>query len=345
MKHAAIIGGTGYGAIELVRLLQMHRHIKVTKIISQSREGESLEKVYPHLHSFFDQPMELYDAEQLKKEVDIIFFATPSGVSKEAIPHFLDSGIQCIDLSGDLRLAAEDYEEWYHKSAASAALLDKTVFGLSEIYKEEISHANIIANPGCYPTAALLGLIPAVKAGVIEKDTIIIDAKSGVSGAGSSLSEMTHYSEMNENMVPYKFGKHQHIPEIERYLAKEAGEKINVVFSTHLVPVTRGLLCTMYGRLSKKMTIEEIVDLYEKFYQEEPFVRIQPAGAFPTMKQVAGSNFCDIGIHVDTRTNQLVIVSVIDNLVKGAAGQAIQNANLMNGWEVWHGLTAVPLYP
>ena len=346
LKKAAIIGGTGYGALELIRLIQNHEHIELTKIISHSQAGEQITSIYPHLSGFIVSPMEALDIEKLKTEMDIIFFATPAGVSKDLVEQLDGSDVQCIDLSGDLRLSTrEEYTKWYHKVAAPQEILDKAVYGLPEINREKIKDAKLVSNPGCFPTSATLGLIPLVNNSVIDTESIVIDGKTGVSGAGGKQSAMTHFSETNENVKLYKVGQHQHIPEIEQYLSELTNESVTTTFTTHLVPMTRGIICTIYGKLKKYMTTEEAVEMYKQYYESHPFVRIREAGVIPTTKEVHGSNFCDIGIYVDERTNQIIIASVIDNLVKGASGQAIQNANIMNSWEEDHGLTQVPIYP
>lgn len=345
MKKAAIIGGTGYGAIELIRLLQSHKEIQLTKIISQSQAGEDLSSTYPHLSGIITKKMESLDLEELEKEIDILFLATPAGVAKNIIPSFQDTSIQCIDLSGDFRLTGEEYREWYGKEPAPAEFLEKAVFGLSDIFTEDIKTASIISNPGCFPTAALSVLIPLIDGGKIQTEGIRIDAKTGISGAGKGLSEKTHFSTTNENVIPYKIGQHQHIPEIERYASKFAEKDLKVSFTTHLIPMTRGLMCTIYADIKNQETTASILNCFEEYYQEKSFVRILPEGIFPTTKGVSGSNFCDIGAYVDKRTNSLVVVSAIDNLVKGAAGQAIQNANIMNGWDETMGLEFIPVFP
>lgn len=345
LKNVAIIGGTGYGAIELIRLLQLHKEMQITKIISQSQAGEELAATYPHLSSIITDKMESLDIEELEKEIDILFLATPAGVAKEIVPSLQSSSIQCVDLSGDFRLSAEEYKEWYGKEPAASVILEETVFGLSEIFTEKVKQAKIISNPGCFPTAALLPLIPLVKAKMIETTGIRIDGKTGISGAGKGLSEKTHFSATNENITPYKIGKHQHIPEIERYASQFADEPFKVTFTTHLIPMTRGLMCTIYAPLNTKESTASVLAFLQKYYQNKPFIRILPEGDFPTTKGVAGSNFCDIGAYVDERTNSIVLAGAIDNLVKGAAGQAIQNVNLMNGWEETMGLEFIPVYP
>ncbi|MCM3399330.1 N-acetyl-gamma-glutamyl-phosphate reductase [Oceanobacillus profundus] len=346
MKKVAIIGGTGYGAIELIRLLQLHEKMHVKKVISHSQHGDSLASIYPHLTDFIEEPMDELQIDKLEEEVDIVFFATPAGVAKDILPQLSNSKLQCIDLSGDLRLSSPtEYETWYGKEAAPQELLDQAVYGLSELYAEEIKQASVISNPGCFPTSALLGLAPALEHQIISPQGISIDGKTGISGAGRTSTAKTHFSETNENVTPYKIGQHQHIPEIEQYLSDKAKTPIAVAFATHLIPMTRGLICTMYGQLVKETTTEELLEIYQSYYENNPFVRIREAGVFPATKDVYASNFCDIGIHVDERSNQIIIAAAIDNLVKGAAGQAIQNANLMNGWEETMGLYTIPVYP
>lgn len=343
---AAIIGGTGYGSIELVRLLNKHPYMEVGSVVSNSQAGISFSDVYPHLSNIIVQPLETFNADRLSEENDIVFFATPSGVSSKLVPKMIEKGKKCIDLSGDFRLRnAEEYESWYKHSPADGKYLKQAIYGLSEIYSEEIKTASLLANPGCYPTATTLGLIPIVKKGFVDEKSIIIDAKSGVTGAGRGLTLTSHYAEINDNVRAYKLGAHQHIPEIEQVLQDETGKEIAITFSTHLVPMSRGIMCSMYMNLKDYISTEDVIEIYNQFYEKHPFVRVRPVGNVPTTKEVLGSNYCDIGLHVDPRTNRLTVISVIDNLVKGAAGQAIQNANIMNGWDERTGLTDIPLYP
>jgi N-acetyl-gamma-glutamyl-phosphate reductase len=343
---AAIIGGTGYSSVELVRLLHQHPFVDVTTIISNSQAGSMLHETYPHVTAAVEQTLQSFDLNKLSQSVDVVFLATPSGVSKSIVPGLIDNGVKCIDLSGDFRLrSARSYEEWYKHSAADEKYLAKATYGLSEIYEEQIKSATLIANPGCYPTATLLGLMPVIKNKLIDNKTIIIDAKSGVSGAGRSVSLGTHFAEVNENLKAYKIGTHQHIPEIEQTLQNETGQSQAITFTTHLVPMTRGIMCTMHANLTDAITTSDALQLYNEFYQANPFIRVRPEGTFPSTKEVLGSNFCDIGLHVDARTGRLTIISVIDNLVKGASGQAIQNLNLLNGWDVRTGLLEIPVYP
>lgn len=343
---AAIIGGTGYGAIELIRLIYRHPYLEIGSVVSNSQAGSSFSESYPHLTGIIEQPLETFDVDRLAKENDLVFLATPSGVSSKYVPQLLEAGLKCIDLSGDFRLrSAEEYETWYKHAPAQENYLKKAVYGLSEIYTEKIKVANLIANPGCYPTATTLGLLPILKSNLAINDSIIIDAKSGVSGSGRGLSLSSHYAEENENLKAYKLGKHQHIPEIEQVLSDESGEPITVSFTTHLVPMTRGIMCTIYVNLKEIVSTKKVIDIYKQFYQDSHFIKVRPENHMPATKEVQGTNYCDIGLYVDERTGRLTIISVIDNLVKGAAGQAIQNANLMNGWDEQTGLEFMPLYP
>lgn len=343
---AAVIGGTGYSAIELIRLLDLHPYVELDTIVTHSKVGSELYDIYPHFTNIINTPLDSLDSESLCQKVDVVFFATPSGISRDLVPSFLEKGILCIDLSGDFRLRSQQlYKEWYHHSAADEKYLQQAVYGLSEINAEKIKHATLIANPGCYPTATLLALIPVLQNGMIDPGSIIIDAKSGVSGAGRGLSLGTHYGEINENLRAYKLGAHQHIPEIEQVLTKESGSDITVTFSTHLVPMTRGIMCTIYSNLIDFMSTNEVVEFFEEYYKNDPFVRIRKEGILPATKEVNASNFCDIGFQSDERTGRLTIVSVIDNLLKGASGQAIQNLNIIKGWDVRTGLLNSPIYP
>lgn len=343
-----IVGANGYGGAELLRLLHHHPYIEIENVVSHSTKGTSLTKQYPHFTKINNMKLEDLNQIEINEEIDLLFFSTPSGVTKEMIPYFLEKGKICIDLSGDYRLKdGQLYEKWYKKSPAPSYYLQKAVYGLCEVNRKQLQlpEVKLIANPGCYPTATLLGLIPALKEKLIDPDSIIIDAKSGVSGAGRSPSLGNLFAEINENMKAYKLGEHQHIPEIEQVLEEVYGEHVNISFTTHLIPMTRGIMCTMYANLTKEITTEEMTNIYRLAYEDEHFIRIYSPGESPATKNVSGSNFCDIGLKVDKRTNRLIIVSVIDNLVKGAAGQAIQNMNLINGWDERTGLEIVPLFP
>ncbi|MGP7817960.1 N-acetyl-gamma-glutamyl-phosphate reductase [Niallia sp. 01092] len=342
---AAIIGTTGYGGVELIRILHTHPEINIQSVHT-TREEVPVWNEYPHLYNIIENKLEKIHPHKIAEECDIVFFATPSGVSSKLVEDFAETSIKLVDLSGDLRLRnTDDYKKWYKKEPAKADLINKFVYGLSEWNKEEIEKATWISNPGCYPTASLLGLAPVVQEGIIKPDSIIIDAKSGISGAGRSPSRGTMLAEMNENFKIYKVNQHQHIPEIEQQLTDWNGDIQPITFSTHLLPTNRGIMATMYASLKEEYTTAAIHELYKEAYKDHPFVRVRPIDTFPTIKEVSGSNYCDIGVHVDERTGRLTIISVIDNLMKGAAGQAVQNANIMNGLHETTGLNFLPLYP
>ena len=344
--RAAIVGSTGYGGVELIRLLASHPNVVVTSVISSSSAGEPIAAGFPHLTEILTDTLDAVDPELIKGKADVVFLATPHGVSMKLAPDFLAAGLKVIDLSGDFRLQdLEAYRAWYKHEPAARADVDRAVYGLCEIFGQEVVDQPFISNPGCYATTAALGLYPAVQAGWIDPNSIIIDAKSGVSGAGRGLALSSHFSEINENFKAYKLNKHQHTPEIEQTLARAAGRPVTLTFTPQLVPMTRGIMCTSYASMTEKRTDAEFVDLYRQFYEGRPFVRVRPAGQWPATKEVWGSNYCDIGFSADPRTGRITIISVIDNLVKGAAGQAVQNLNLMMGWDETLGLRFVPVYP
>ena len=343
--NISIIGASGYSGLELVRILGNHPHFEIASLHSSSKAGESISAENPHLmHSGY--VYEPIDPEAIAEKSSIVFLATPSGVSAELTPQLMETGIKVIDLSGDLRLADPgQYTEWYKKEPAPAETLERAVYGLSEWNREQIEGADLIANPGCYPTASLLGLAPLLIENLCRKNSIVIDAKSGLSGAGRSATAATMYSEMNENFKIYKVHQHQHIPEIEQQAAIWQEDAGVIEFNTHLVPMTRGIMATIYAELTEKATTEKLLDLYRSMYDKHPFVRISPKGTYPCTKQVSGSNYCDIGVSVNERTGRVTIVSVIDNLLKGAAGQAVHNANILCGFEETAGLQQTPLFP
>jgi N-acetyl-gamma-glutamyl-phosphate reductase len=341
---AGIINVTGYAGVELARLLYRHPEVKITSVTGRSAAGQKLGTVFPHLADLgLTIEAELGD-------VDIAFSALPQKESvKEVIP-VLKRGIKVVDISADFRLKdASLYPTWYGFSHPAPELLEEAVFGLPEIYRSKLAAARLVANPGCYPTGAILALAPAVKAGIIEPD-IIIDSKSGVSGAGRTLSLGTHFSEVNEDVSAYSLEGHRHLPEISQELAfLHPNPAPMVTFVPHLIPMTRGILTTAYARLvpgkiaSGEKGKAELTSLYHNFYKNEPFVRI--AEASPHTKHTWGNNFCIVYPTLDIRQNRLIAISAIDNLVKGAAGQAIQNMNLMFGFPETMGLEALGMYP
>ncbi|EHJ08596.1 N-acetyl-gamma-glutamyl-phosphate reductase [Staphylococcus simiae] len=362
MIKVGIVGGSGYGAIELIRLLQTHPLVKITHIYSHSKVDEPLHHTFPHLQHLIHQ-FEALTVDD--NDCDVIFFATPAHVSKACIPPFLNTGVHIIDLSGAFRLTNRDvYEQFYQEEAAAIEDLARASYRIAEwpnvLSNTSVCHSNnhseinsdaplslgqLIANPGCFPTATLLALHPLINERIIDVSTIIIDAKTGVSGAGRSLSQRVHFSEMNENLSAYAIGQHKHKPEIEQYLSAVANETVSVIFTPHLVPMTRGILSTIYVKLTTPHTATSLHHLMTSYYAQHPFVRIRALGQFPTTKEVLGSNYCDIGIYVDEQSQSAILVSVIDNLVKGASGQAIQNLNLLYDLDITTGLEQSPVYP
>ncbi|WP_086313525.1 N-acetyl-gamma-glutamyl-phosphate reductase [Enterococcus sp. 7F3_DIV0205] len=340
----SIVGVTGYSGLELLRYLRQHPLVEVVSIHSHSMNKKSIDEVYPHLQQLITLPLEKIDPEEIMKKSDLVFFATPSGISKELAKSFVEAEFPVIDLSGDFRLKELGaYETWYGSSAAPMHLIQKFDYGLAEY--REVPHSKWITNPGCYATAAELSLAPLLKEGKLSLDSIVIDAKSGISGAGKGLSQTTHFSETHDNMTLYKMNSHQHIPEIVQQLKKWAPALTAVQFSTSLIPVTRGIFLTAYAKLTQPISDEELVQLYQAHFEHNTFIRVQEVGHYPVLKQVIGSNYCDIGLAYNTQTNMVTIVTVIDNLGKGAAGQAIQNLNIFAGFDERCGLDQLPIYP
>ncbi|MBE6183110.1 N-acetyl-gamma-glutamyl-phosphate reductase [Heyndrickxia ginsengihumi] len=348
MKYVkvGIVGANGYSGAELIRLLLQHPYASIEVLISNSTTGSLLTEQYPQFQDIIHMKLDTFNINEIASRVELLFFATPSGVANKIIPLCLEKGIKCIDLSGDFRLRnGDDYVHWYGFEHENVEYLSKAVYGLAEYNEEKIRNSQLIANPGCFPTATLLGLLPALQGEWIDPNSIIIDGKTGVSGAGRKPKVGSLFSEVNENVNAYKIGHHQHIPEIEQSIFDVTGNKVNISFTTHLIPMTRGIMCTMYTKLVKKGTIDEVHQYYEDIFKDSEFVRVRPIGNIPATKEVYGSNYCDIGLYVDERTDRLIIVSVIDNLVKGASGQAIQNMNLVNGWDRSAGLASAPIFP
>lgn len=325
---AGIIGATGYAGAELFRLLYNHKNVEIAAVSSTSFEGKALNEVYPALTN--EKTYVLCDMDGVIEKSDVIFAALPHGLSEELAAKC--EGKVLIDLGADFRLTSEeDYTKWYGLEYKYPELHKKALYCLPEINREKIPSVDIIANPGCYPTSIALGLMPAIKNGLVSTDTVIIDSKSGVTGAGRGLSQTTHYPDNNEAFSAYKAGLHRHTPEIEQTLSNFAGKKVNVTFVPHLLPVNRGILSTIYVKTNK--SFDEIYTAYENAYKNEKFVRLMPRGSFANIKNVRCSNYCDISLHFDAHTSTLIITSAIDNMVKGAAGQAIQNMNIRFGFE------------
>jgi N-acetyl-gamma-glutamyl-phosphate reductase len=344
--RVGIIGATGYSGIELVRILSGHPHVSLTYLSSESYTGQSIAEVYPHLAARLGHTLDALDPAVIAERCDAVFVGLPAGKSSEIVPALLAKGLTVIDLGGDFRLDdAAIHEQWYKKPAPDRALQAQAVYGLSELWHDEVRQARFITNPGCYATSAILAVAPLLRQGLIDPASLIIDAKSGVSGAGRGVNLGVHFAEVNENFKAYKVGAHQHTPEIEGALGRVAGDSVTISFTTHLLPITRGILSTVYANLRQPISQEALRELYTGTYAGRPFVRIMPTGTFPATKQVQGSNYCDIGLWVDERTNRVTVISVIDNLMKGAAGQAVQNFNLMHGYGEGVGLDLSPLYP
>jgi N-acetyl-gamma-glutamyl-phosphate reductase len=341
-----IIGATGYGGAELIRILQRHPEVGSLSLFSSSQAGTIIQDTYPHLQRFTTETLQDIDPETLGKELDIVFTATPSGISSKLTPQLLEHGLKVIDLSGDFRIKdSSAYEKWYKKEPAPADWTEKAVYGLTEWAKEDVQYAELIANPGCFPTATLLGLLPLIRQDIIEEDSIIVDAKTGLSGAGKTPSATSHFGETSENFRIYKVNQHQHIPEIEQELLRVNHMIQPITFSSHLVPMTRGIMATMYAKTKTETSAAELYLLMKETYRDAPFVSIRKPGNFPGTKEVFGSNQCDIGMTYDQRTGRITIVSVIDNLVKGAAGSAVQNFNVMLEIDEKTGLDFLPVYP
>jgi N-acetyl-gamma-glutamyl-phosphate reductase len=344
--RVGIIGATGYSGIELVRILSAHPHVTLTYLSSESYTGQAISEVYPHLAARIGHGLDGLDPAVVADRCDAVFLGLPAGKSSEIVPALLARGLRVIDLGGDFRLDdAAVHEQWYKKPAPDRSLQARAVYGLSELWREEVQQATFITNPGCYPTSAVLAVAPLLQHELIDPASLIIDAKSGVSGAGRGVNLGVHFAEVNENFKAYKVGAHQHTPEIEAVLGRIAGHPVTITFTTHLLPITRGILSTVYATLKAPISLAELRERYTGAYAGRPFVRIMPAGTFPATKQVQGSNYCDIGLWVDERTNRVTVISVIDNLVKGAAGQAVQNFNLMHGFGEGVALDLSPLYP
>ena len=338
----SVIGATGYTGVELVRLLNQHQQIDLNILTSNSFVGQKIADIYPNLKGEVKHLCQELDMDKISKSSDIVFTALPHGVSMKYVPELLHKGVKVIDLSGDYRYDNVGiYEKWYREHS-SPELVDSSLYGLVELFRENLKEANLIANPGCYPTVSLLSLAPIVKKGLIKEDSIIIDAKSGATGAGRKLSLGTHFCEVNNNFKAYKVFNHRHQSEIAEKAGILANTKVDLTFTPHLLPVNRGILATIYVDLKQEISQAELKELYQKHYQDDRFVRIFAGDNLPELKNVVGSNFCDIAVKVNGK--RAIIVGAIDNLIKGSAGQAIQNMNLVAGFDETEGLTDVGLY-
>lgn len=343
-----LVGVTGYTGMELARILSGHDSMELVRVTSRSEAGRKLSDIYPFL---LDMPLgnleiSMPDVEDLAENCKLVFLAVPHKTAMTIGGQLYDKGVKVVDLSADFRIRdRKTYEQWYKVDHTREDLLEKAVYGLPELYREKIKNAELVANPGCYPTSAILGLHPVLSAGIVETDDIVIDSKSGATGAGRGAKVGSLFCEVHDSFKAYGLGSHRHTPEIEQELGVAAGKDMTVSFNTHLLPIDRGILSTIYTRLKPGVSPEYIRGLYETAYNKEKWVRVHPAGSLPETRWVRGTMFCDIGLVVDPRTGRLIIVSAIDNLCRGASGQAVANANLMLGFDVEKGLELAPLMP
>lgn len=346
MIKVGIIGSTGYAGQELVRILLQHKDVSIVWYGSKSYIDKKYSEVFQNMFQLVEESCLEDNIEELANQVDVIFTATPQGFCSSLMNEDILSKVKVIDLSADYRIKdVKTYEDWYGIKHSSPELIKEAVYGLCEINREDIKKARLVANPGCYPTCSILAIYPLIKEKIIEPDSIIIDAKSGTSGAGRGAKLDNLYCEVNENIKAYGVSTHRHTPEIEEQLSYAAIENLTVNFTPHLVPMNRGILITAYGKLKKSVTYEELKEIYDKYYEKEYFVRVLEKGMTPETRWVEGSNFVDVNFVIDKRTSRIIMMGAMDNLVKGAAGQAVQNMNLMFGLPEQEGLKLVPMFP
>ncbi len=349
MIRVAVAGASGYMGAELLRLLSVHQKVTLTGITSDRLAGEPLGKAYPHLRGLSDLRFHDLDPEWLAGVADVVFLALPHMESQKAVPVLRGHGIRAIDLSADYRLHnSDDYVTWYKAPHIDLPGLAEAVYGLPELHRKAIASASLVASPGCYPAGAVLATAPLLRSGLARLDGIVIDGKSGITGAGAQgrkIDPMYLFTEANENVQAYGIAAHRHTPEIEQELSALAGAPLRVAFTPHLVPLNRGLFTTASVSLATALTTSRLLDVYREFYAGEPFVRVLDAGERPTTRAVVGSNYCDVTVVADPRTGRAVCVSAIDNLGKGGAANGVQNLNVMCGWSERTGLEAPPVYP
>ena len=345
MVKVAIIGASGYTGQELIRLLLRHPHVDITALTSRKFDGMSVSEVFPVFSGEMDLRFVPPSTGTVCDTSDVVFSALPHKVAMDMVPEILERGKKVVDLSADFRFnAPEVYEEWYCGHTCSK-LLKEAVYGLPELYRDQVRNARLVANPGCYPTSIILGLAPLLKNKTIDPQSIVADSKSGVSGAGRTVAMEHLFCEVDQGFKAYKIGQHRHTPEIEQELSLLAGEEVVISFTPHLIPVNRGILSTIYSKAIKDISQSELIAAYTEFYEEERFVRIYPPSLFPNISYVKGTNFCDIGIQFDPRTKRIIVISAIDNLVKGASGQAVQNLNILCGFPEGSGTESLPIFP
>ncbi len=357
MISAGIIGATGYAGVELVRILLRHPQVEKLYVSSVSFEGQNIEDIYPNLSGLLSKKTDgkLLTADEVKEKSDVLFTALPHGIAEEYADYCVKNGKKLIDLSADFRFNLDEatFKKWYKADWKFPGVHEESVYGLPEFNREKIKKARVIGNPGCYVTSATLGLLPALKNGIVGTDMIIVDAKSGVTGAGRNATMTNQFCECGEAMSAYKVGAHRHQPEIAKNCSVIAGKKVNVLFTPHLVPMSRGIIATIYAPLSDEWkeklagksadeAAAAVREIYADTYKSEPFVRVLKAGQTATTKNVRGSNFCDMQVYVASEGSMLVITSVLDNMVKGASGQAVQNMNLLFGFDECEGIDLIP---
>ncbi|MCJ7966826.1 N-acetyl-gamma-glutamyl-phosphate reductase [Lachnospiraceae bacterium NSJ-171] len=346
MIKVGIIGATGYAGVEIVRLLQQHKYAEVVWYGSRSYIDKKYADVFANMFEIVDEKCLDDNIEELADKVDVIFTATPQGLCSSLVNEEILNKVKIIDLSADFRIKdVATYEKWYKIEHKSPEFIDEAVYGLCEINREKTKGARLIANPGCYTTCSILSIYPMVKEGLIDPKSIIIDAKSGTSGAGRGAKVPNLFCEVNENIKAYGVGTHRHTPEIEEQLGYAAGEEVLINFTPHLVPMQRGILVTAYANLKKEVTYEEVKAVYDKYYKKEQFIRVLENETPPETRWVEGSNYVDVSFKIDERTGRIIMMGALDNLIKGAAGQAVQNMNIIFGLPENEGLQQVPMFP
>jgi len=345
MHRIAVVGASGYTGVELLRLLSRHPDVQLVCVTSRQYAGKSVAEVFPSLQGSLDLVFEDVNPGGLAGRADLVFTAVPHQTAMGMIPPMLDAGCRVVDLSADFRIRdVATYEAWYQEHTAKE-LLSEAVYGLPELFRSQIPSARLIASPGCYPTSVALALAPLLEQSLIDPTTIIVDSKSGTSGAGRAAKVDSLYCEVNEGFKAYSLPRHRHTPEIEQTLATLSGSDVTISFTPHLLPINRGILSTCYASLAKQFSLDALHEVYLEKYASETFVRVLPKGQLPNVSQVRGSNYCDIGLAVDDRTGRVIAIAAIDNLVKGAAGQAVQNMNLMLSLPESRGLMIPPVFP
>lgn len=344
MWNIGIVGASGYAGGELMRFLARHPRAKIRAIASRSHVGKPLSEVFPSL-SLPDLPLKFVNTTDMD-DCDLVFLAVPHGVAHNLVEPLLKNGQKVIDIGADFRIKDLDiYTKWYGIEHKAPQYMSEAVYGLPEIHRKDIKNTSLVGNPGCYPTSAILGLAPLMKAGLADLDTIVIDSLSGVSGAGRGGGALYHFPHAADNCLAYGVGTHRHVPEIEQELSALAGEELKITFTPHLVPAVRGILSTITLKLKDVSSTEQLTKLYEEFYKDEYFIRVLTKDRLPQTKNVLGSNFCELGVRFDPRVNRAVVVAAIDNLAKGAASQAIQNMNIMADWDEKLGIDQPAMYP